>query len=315
MKHERNHEGYYRRRDGPCSMNSSRDWMRKLYENALLIELAARGHTVEQQTHLSCSLSDPLHWQAGPGPDRRWNDYWSIQKWSPRSTTRTSPRCLATSTLPAWRWRCSSTSKESTLAYAAVKRRTTDCTDDTDEEWRKERLCSRPSYFVSNPSVKSVKSVVKSVRNETRRNHEDIIGAAMAVLNELKPGLDEKLYEKRLADRTCGPWSHCGAATQLSCSFYTGPASLGKLVPRPDCRWNDYCSIQKWSPRSTTRTSPRCLAYTSTLPALEVAVLLNFKESTLAWKRVIRGGQRGEPRIAWMTRMKNGAGAACVFHP
>jgi GxxExxY protein len=27
---------------------------------------------------------------------------------------------------------------------------------------------------------------------------EDIIGAAMAVLNELKPGLDEKLYENAL---------------------------------------------------------------------------------------------------------------------
>ena len=27
---------------------------------------------------------------------------------------------------------------------------------------------------------------------------KDIIGAAMAVLNELKPGLDEKLYENAL---------------------------------------------------------------------------------------------------------------------
>jgi GxxExxY protein len=27
---------------------------------------------------------------------------------------------------------------------------------------------------------------------------EHIIGAAMAILNELKPGLDEKLYEKAL---------------------------------------------------------------------------------------------------------------------
>jgi len=53
--------------------------------------------------------------------------------------------------------------KESTLAYAAVKRRTTDCTDDTDEEWRRSACVPDRSYFVSNPSVKSVKSVVKTL--------------------------------------------------------------------------------------------------------------------------------------------------------
>ncbi len=31
-----------------------------------------------------------------------------------------------------------------------------------------------------------------------KENTESIIGAAMAVLNELKPGLDEKLYENAL---------------------------------------------------------------------------------------------------------------------
>jgi len=87
----------------------------KLYENALLIELAARGHTVEQQR------SYPVHYRTRfigklvPDLIVDGNDLLSIQKWSPRSTTRTSPRCLATSTLPAWRWRCSSTSKESNL--------------------------------------------------------------------------------------------------------------------------------------------------------------------------------------------------------
>jgi hypothetical protein len=33
-----------------------------------------------------------------------------------------------------------------------------------------------------------------------------IIGAAMEVLNELKPGLDEKLYETRNDHRTEAPW-------------------------------------------------------------------------------------------------------------
>ncbi len=34
---------------------------------------------------------------------------------------------------------------------------------------------------------------------------KDIIGAAMAVLNELKPGLDEKLYENALLIELVNP--------------------------------------------------------------------------------------------------------------
>ena len=46
----------------------------------------------------------------------------------------------------------------------------------------------------SSSSVSSVKSVVKSLPMKHEELTRDIIGAAMAVLNELKPGLDEKLY-------------------------------------------------------------------------------------------------------------------------
>ncbi len=44
-------------------------------------------------------------------------------------------------------------------------------------------------------SVQSVQSVVHSVSIKHEELTGQIIGAAMAVLNELKPGLDEKLYE------------------------------------------------------------------------------------------------------------------------
>ncbi len=63
----------------------------------------------------------------------------------------------------------------------------------------------------------------------------DIIGASMAVLNELKPGLDEKLYETHIAQM------------------------LGYL----------------------------------NISGLEVTLLLNFREATLTWKRVV-GGNRDE---------------------
>jgi len=49
-------------------MNSSRDWNEKLYENALLIELAARWSHCGAANAAILSLSDPLPWQAGPRP-------------------------------------------------------------------------------------------------------------------------------------------------------------------------------------------------------------------------------------------------------
>ena len=50
-----------------------------------------------------------------------------------------------------------------------------------------------------------------------RMKHEelthDIIGAAMAVLNALKPGLDEKLYENAIVIGVGGAGPHCRTAT------------------------------------------------------------------------------------------------------
>ena len=66
-----------------------------------------------------------------------------------------------------------------------------------------------------------MKSVVKSDPVKHEELTREIIGAAMAVLNELKPGLDEKLYLN--------------------------------------------------------------------ITGLEVALLLNFQNSKLDWKRVVRG--------------------------
>ena len=44
-----------------------------------------------------------------------------------------------------------------------------------------------------------------------------IVGAAMAVLNALRPGLDEKLYERALSLelRTGDTWFQCSARSQF----------------------------------------------------------------------------------------------------
>ena len=44
--------------------------------------------------------------------------------------------------------------------------------------------------------MKSVKSVVRNPGMKHEELTKDIIGAAMAVVNELKPGLDEKLFKE-----------------------------------------------------------------------------------------------------------------------
>ena len=58
---------------------------------------------------------------------------------------------------------------------------------------------------------------------------QDIIGAAMTVINELKPGLDEKLYERALVIEL----RQCGHSVNQQKRFtvqYKGH-EIGKLIP------------------------------------------------------------------------------------
>jgi GxxExxY protein len=76
---------------------------------------------------------------------------------------------------------------------------TTDCTDNTDEQMIHEELSGK------------------------------IIGAAMEVLNELKPGLDEKLYERAMIIKL----KHRGSRVSVQNAFpvsYRGEL-IGNLIP------------------------------------------------------------------------------------
>jgi GxxExxY protein len=59
----------------------------------------------------------------------------------------------------------------------------------------------------------------------------EILGAAMAVLNELKPGLDEKLYENALVIELAARGLDAEQQRQYPV-FYRGHF-IGKLVPDP----------------------------------------------------------------------------------
>jgi GxxExxY protein len=115
----------------------------------------------------------------------------------------------------------------------------------------------------------------------------DIIGAAMAVLNELRPGLDEKLYENALVVEL----QASGHTVEQQREFpvhYRGHF-IGKLVP--DLIVDGLVIVD---PKVVTVFNDshlvQMLGYL-TITGLDVALLLNFKEAQRGWKRVVSGNK------------------------
>jgi GxxExxY protein len=113
---------------------------------------------------------------------------------------------------------------------------------------------------------------------------QEIIGAAMFVLNELRPGLDEKLYEKALVIELQSRGHVVDQQRQFPV-FYRGQL-IGKLVP--DLIVDDkVIADAKVVTAFTDAHMAQMLGYLS-ITSFEVAILLNFKDATLHWKRVVR---------------------------
>ena len=113
----------------------------------------------------------------------------------------------------------------------------------------------------------------------------EIIGAAMAVLNELRPGLDEKLYENALVIEL----QSRGRRTEQQREYpvhYRGHL-IGKLIP--DLIVEGLVIVDPKVVTAFNETHlAQMLGYLN-ITGLEVALLLNFKEAKLQWKRVVRG--------------------------
>ena len=112
-----------------------------------------------------------------------------------------------------------------------------------------------------------------------------IIGAAMAVLNELKPGLDEKLYENAMVLEL----SASGHSTEQQREFpvhYRGHF-IGKLVPDLIVDGKVIADPKVVSEFNDTHVA-QMLGYLN-ITGMEVALLLNFKHAKLTWKRVVTG--------------------------
>jgi GxxExxY protein len=111
-----------------------------------------------------------------------------------------------------------------------------------------------------------------------------IIGAAMAVLNTLKPGLDEKLYENALVIEL-RERGHLVEQQRQFPVFYR-ERNIGTLVP--DMIVDGKVVVDpKVAVAFNEAHLAQMLGYLN-ITGLEVALLLNFKDATLHWKRVIK---------------------------
>ena len=143
-----------------------------------------------------------------------------------------------------------------------------------------------------------MKKIIREIREirgqNTTMKHEEItkaiIGAAMAVLNELKPGLDEKLYENALVIELVAR-GHMVEQQREFPVHYRGHF-IGKLVPDLIVDGKVIADPKVVSAFNDTHIA-QMLGYL-TITGLEVALLLNFKEATLTWKRVVRGNREDD---------------------
>ena len=111
-----------------------------------------------------------------------------------------------------------------------------------------------------------------------------IIGAAMAVLNELGPGLDEKIYERALVIelRRRGH----DVEQQKSFSVHYAGELVGTLIP--DMIVDSLVIADPKVVEAFNESHLRQMLGYLVITKLKLALLLNFKYVGLQWKRVVR---------------------------
>ena len=112
---------------------------------------------------------------------------------------------------------------------------------------------------------------------------QDIIGAAMTVLNHLKPGLDEKIYENALVIELLAR-GHVVEQQRRYDVFYRGQL-VGFLVPDLIVDSKVIVDPKVVSAFNDTHMA-QMIGYLN-ITSLDLALLLNFKEAKLHWKRVV----------------------------
>lgn len=114
-------------------------------------------------------------------------------------------------------------------------------------------------------------------------SHETI-GAGMEVLNELRPGLDEKLYENALVIEL-GKRGHSVEQQRQFPVHYKGEY-IGKLIPDMIVDGLVVVDPKVVSAFNDDHVA-QMLGYLA-ITELRLALLLNFKYAKLQWRRVVR---------------------------
>jgi GxxExxY protein len=117
-----------------------------------------------------------------------------------------------------------------------------------------------------------------------------IIGAAMDVLNELRPGLDEKLYERAMIIEL--KWRGHSLSIQKAFPVSYRSELIGNLIP--DLIVDDAVIVDPKVVSCFTDTRVAQMFGYLNITGLDLALLLNFKNARLEWKRVLRPREAGE---------------------
>ena len=112
---------------------------------------------------------------------------------------------------------------------------------------------------------------------------QNIIGAGMAVLNELRPGLDEKLHENALILELQSRGHSVEQQREYPVHYRTH--FIGKLVPDLIVDSKVIVDPKVVSAFNDTHIA-QMLGYLN-ITGLNVAILLNFKNAKLEWNRVV----------------------------
>ena len=113
---------------------------------------------------------------------------------------------------------------------------------------------------------------------------ESIIGAAMKVLNTLKPGLDEKAYENAMVVELRMRGHKVDQQKRFDV-IYEGVV-VDTLVP--DMIVDDLVIVDPKVAEDFTKSHEAQMIGYLAITGLSLALLLNFKHVDLRWKRIVR---------------------------